>query len=306
MHLNFVTVFSLLAAAGQGYILDDSCTKDANALNFMTVNLGWTFESARIARDALARRPWNKEEDGPLMDLATWIFKEDGSEPQVPRPLYETKEVLLNNAHDPRRNLDKLRDVLTNVLDLDGKTIRRKQPQVEFFCDLSRYGEPDTVRGRVFDRVRRIFFYLTDNPSYDCSKPFVMAYSTLGIDDDEPDLVQICPGYFKKMMDARVTSTAPFKKLHSTGLAVSPVPSTAMDIASLFDNTVLHELFHTKWAGDMDDIGLLFDPYGWKNIVKMDKEISINNAGQLGRLLRSRSENDPESGLYTKQERQYI
>ncbi|KAK2764820.1 hypothetical protein FQN53_006948 [Emmonsiellopsis sp. PD_33] len=130
MHLNFVTVFSLLAAAGQGYILDDSCTKDANALNFMTVNLGWTFESARIARDALARRPWNKEEDGPLMDLATWIFKEDGSEPQVPRPLYETKEVLLNNAHDPRRNLDKLRDVLTNVLDLDGKTIRRKQPQV--------------------------------------------------------------------------------------------------------------------------------------------------------------------------------
>ncbi|KAK2790649.1 hypothetical protein FQN51_002476 [Onygenales sp. PD_10] len=130
MHLHFVTVFSLLAAAGQGYMLDKSCTKDANALDFMTVNLGWTFESARIARDALARRPWNREEDGPLMDLATWIFKEDGSIPQVPRPLRETEEVQLKDPQDPRLNLDKLRDVLTNILGQDGETTHQEQPQV--------------------------------------------------------------------------------------------------------------------------------------------------------------------------------
>ncbi|KAK2810425.1 hypothetical protein FQN50_002914 [Emmonsiellopsis sp. PD_5] len=176
MHLHFVTVLSLLAAASQGYILDSSCTKDVIAENFMTVNIGWAFESARIARDALRRRPWNEAGDGPLLDLASWIFKDNGSAPQISLPQGAVLPPDLDDPEDPRGNLDKLRDVFTQILDMERRSTNRVQPEVEIFCDLSRYGEPDTVRERVLDKTKQIFFFTTGNPKYDCSAPAMMAW----------------------------------------------------------------------------------------------------------------------------------
>jgi hypothetical protein len=61
--------------------------------------------------------------------------------------------------------------------------------------------------------------------------------------------------------------------------------STPMDALSQLDLTVLHELTHTRAAGESLDVepggvsGLLgfTGPYGWKNVVKLKKS---NNAGK--------------------------
>jgi hypothetical protein len=59
-----------------------------------------------------------------------------------------------------------------------------------------------------------------------------------------------------------------------------PIPNTAMDVASVLDNTLLHELCHTNAGGDLDDRGFLLGPYGWTNCVGKLPEVALDNAGR--------------------------
>jgi hypothetical protein len=62
-------------------------------------------------------------------------------------------------------------------------------------------------------------------------------------------------------------------------------PNTGIDVLTLLDTTLLHELLHTTPAGGLDDAGRLLGSYGWANILALKEKSAakaIKNAGEHG------------------------
>ncbi|PGH21348.1 hypothetical protein AJ80_03399 [Polytolypa hystricis UAMH7299] len=252
MYATFLTLLCFLAI-GQGYILDSSCTKDTKTKDAITENLERAFATARIARDALNRRPWKPEDDGPLMELAKWIFKEDGQAKPIAAHIDPPLSPMEKNSADKRNNLDKLRDVYDGILKMEKRLNGGESGQVVSLSN--RFVKSRTVRNRVWDRTRKMFFFFTHKDMFKCSTPLLMAWTSPPPKNYEPYTMQICPDYLTEVMGSKIRSTARFKKLGWTGIPLLVGLNTAMDFASMFDNTLLHELCHTEAAGDLDDTG---------------------------------------------------
>lgn len=137
MKIMYALLWKVLAfaAISHAYILDGSCTSDLATQQLIERGLQDAFDSARIAQEALARRPWNREHDGPLMDLADWIFKEDGSAQPITEIGFppHSPMVMHQFPNDKRNSLDQLQDVFMGILLMKDKLDRGNKYEVVSF-----------------------------------------------------------------------------------------------------------------------------------------------------------------------------
>lgn len=112
---SFVT-FASLAIPSTAYTLDQSCKGPyPTAISYLEVlsklgspnekvideGVNYAISMAQDAYDLLTRRPWNApgSPDGIYSDLATWIFKEDGSK------AHQKRQMTIPETPDPRDSL---------------------------------------------------------------------------------------------------------------------------------------------------------------------------------------------------------
>ncbi|KAK2782768.1 hypothetical protein FQN52_000591 [Onygenales sp. PD_12] len=283
MHPLFVIFFGFLATS-HGYILDPGCDRDPKIEALVVAGLNHAFDTANAAEEALNTRPWNRNDNGPLMDLADWILKEDGSaQPnrmQIWPPISPT---VVSYPNDPRNRLDKARDVFTLMLLNRHRTDRDQRQDFKVFCDVDRYKTSTRHVDKVWDSVLSLFS--SDAHTTLCIDPTLMAWTQvkafsesigMALMRQQPDTLQICPGFLKKAAKSKFPFSAPLVDLQTRNPIIL---GTTMDTyGNLMDTVLLHEMAHTNRAGDLDDVRANGGAYGWKNILTKTPADSIKNA----------------------------
>ncbi|KAK2730931.1 hypothetical protein FQN55_005279 [Onygenales sp. PD_40] len=272
MHPLFVIFFGFLATS-HGYILDPGCARDPTIEALVVAGLNHAFDTASAAEEALNMRPWNRDAHGPLMDLADWIFREDGSAPTNTYPAFPPPSPMAeSNPDDPRNRLDKARDVFNLILMNRRRTENQHPSEFIVFCDTDRYKTSERHAGKVWDSVLKAFSFETYIKQCG-TNPFLQAWTMELF--GESDILQICPRFLKQTAKARFPFSAPLVDLQTT----NPVLFTTMDTyGALMDGVLLHEMTHTGWAGGLDDVQANGGPYRWKNILTKTPADSIKNA----------------------------
>ncbi|KAK2784161.1 hypothetical protein FQN53_008770 [Emmonsiellopsis sp. PD_33] len=280
MHPLFVIFFGFLATS-HGYILDPGCTRDPTIEALVVAGLNHAFDTASAAEEALNMRPWNRGAHGPLMDLADWIFREDGSAQPNQMQWPPISPMVVSFPNDPRNRLDKARDVFTLMLLSRDRTDREQRQDFKVFCDVDRYKTSTRHVNKVWDSVLSLFS--SDAHTTQCIDPALMAWTRvkafpesigMALMRQQPDILQICPGFLKKAAKSKFPFSAPLVDLQTRN------PRTTMDTyGHLMDTVLLHEMAHTNRAGDLDDVKANGGAYGWKNILTKTPADSIKNAG---------------------------
>lgn len=102
--------------------------------------------------------------------------------------------------------------------------------------------------------------------------------------DNHWDTITICPWFLQYAVSKKYHTKKSFSGVR-TWLAVKGLDElitklfyTPIDLLSLWDKSMLHEMMHTKAAGLKDDVGGL-GGYGWKNCRKLStKTNAVDNA----------------------------
>jgi hypothetical protein len=127
---------------------------------------------------------------------------------------------------------------------------------------------------------------------------------------DKPDTIQICP-WFLEYAKARTYDTNTSLTSLRAWLAVRGLDRlitnhfyTPIDLMSLWDKCMLHEMMHTMPAGPKNDVGGA-DGYGWKNCRKLstkpDALLNADSFAIFGSALFWSSQGSPidENGEFT-------
>lgn len=177
-----------------------------------------------------------------------------------------------------------MRQVLQNVVGLNTQGTDRTSPnEIIIYCDLSRITtnadgilwDPD-VEGPLADTDEYETCKSTDGSLTNMVKGATLAYVTglsTSARDNHVMQVQICAWYAKFMAKSQYKTGGRFtlyrlaSKIGVWGATVFPKTGiTVMDSLSLLDNTLLHELTHTRAGGGTVDVGGPNTAYGWKSI----------------------------------------
>jgi hypothetical protein len=132
------------------------------------------------------------------------------------------------------------------------------------------------------------------NDSFEACKGvgITVAYTLPSEDSDKPSQVQICPWFINwmKSVDTKSLKDAKTKAMFYQGVskALSKMHTllTPIDVDSLLDKVILHELSHTSVAGkslDVDGPSILKIRYGWNRCRKLAQEGSddVNRESQV-------------------------
>lgn len=96
----------------------------------------------------------------------------------------------------------------------------------------------------------------------DCSKALAYVLSPDAEDLDKPDVMQICPWFLDYGMKQSEKFQVKWNKAiiasMITGLKLDKLATwasmTPIDLFRVFDTTIVHELSHTRRAGETDDL----------------------------------------------------
>ncbi|KAK2811230.1 hypothetical protein FQN50_002327 [Emmonsiellopsis sp. PD_5] len=301
MHPLFVIFFGFLATS-HGYLLDPSCTRDRSIETLVVDGLRHAFDTASAAEDALRTRPWTRNDNGPIMDLADWILKEDGSAQQNEMHAWPpTSPTAPLRPNDPRNRLDKARDVFNLMLMNRVRTDREHSTQFKVFCDLDRFKTSTRQVGKVWDSVLNVFSkdaYITL-----CQNPFVQAW-TLVEQETWKDLSRLP----QESSEIKIPIFSPAGRFADDESRCYPASNpTVMDIyGGLMDTVLIHEMTHTSFAGNLDDVKANGGPYRWKNILTKTPEDSIKNADSVAyfalgaRMIRTQGYKPNRDGSLTR------
>ncbi|KAI4862726.1 hypothetical protein F4820DRAFT_14861 [Hypoxylon rubiginosum] len=134
--------------------------------------------------------------------------------------------------------------------------------EVVIFCDTSR------LERRVKDPL-----HLYDNKvkravgsTNGCGRAFMYTQTFA----NHWDVIQVCPWFLQYAMGKKfqtkkdITSLRAYLAVKGLDTWITNKKYTPIDLMSLWDKAMLHEMMHTTPGGFKDDIGG-FDGYGWKN-----------------------------------------
>ncbi|PKY00046.1 hypothetical protein P168DRAFT_285561 [Aspergillus campestris IBT 28561] len=252
-----------LASAGEGWKLDESCKTDAIG-SMVTDAIQSAFNMASDELDAIDKALNNEDlgENGEnIRNVLKWMFMKDGEEPNGNR---------LGLLRTNLRRLLRAREEITDG-DPDDQTI-------VVYCGLDRFEERED--GLWYDKD--IDDVLEKDESFGACKGAepTVAY-VLVSPGNTPSQLQLCPWFIEWMQGIniknvhKVDKKSVFWKILSKGLVKMKAVLTPMDVASLLDKVILHELTHTRNAGESDDVdGPSFKTvkYTWKRCRELARE----------------------------------
>ncbi|KAJ5455566.1 uncharacterized protein N7458_003830 [Penicillium daleae] len=257
-------LISLASAKGLSWKLDQSCQTDG--IGDMVSNaVGSAFSMASDEYDVLNKLLTNQDlgaNQENIRNVVKWMFMKDGEEPNNARlNLLKTRLSILVKAKDRKDNEEP-----------DGSTI-------VVYCGFDRF--KPTLDGRWYDED--LDEVLEKDQAFETCKgnePTV-AYTWNSPNKDKPPQIQICPWFINwmKSVDTHSLKDAQPKALFwravSTSLSKMHTLLTPIDVDSLLDKVILHELTHTRVAGvaeDVDGPSFATVRYGWNRCRKLAQE----------------------------------
>ncbi|CAG8959637.1 hypothetical protein HYFRA_00001540 [Hymenoscyphus fraxineus] len=253
-------VFAICFAAVGGFVLDESCETAENR-PIVLESLEKAFHMVEIAINSLEQRPWSSRPEPVFLEIsivANWLFKDAGN--SAPREWVKGGTNTLDRVY---RN-----DLF--VVNCDPKPLKR------------------TKSGRLWDAIRQVYVEsrgrkINSDDTNPCNVLWLEMYTEVSENFGVPSIIHICPNYFKKMKQSKFLSTGDFQHidLDATGKRLWVKPNTAMDLAAVMDVTFLHEFTHTFSGGELEDVGELFQPYGWLNTLNKPADESVGNAENI-------------------------
>ncbi|KAJ5464868.1 uncharacterized protein N7458_000554 [Penicillium daleae] len=274
---------SLASAKGLSWKLDKSCqTSDLNDMVTTAVNNAFAManDEADVLTKILANQDLGQNKEN-ILNVVKWMFTKDGEEPNrerigVLKSIFTCSfililEVGLLTVTARMSLLAKAKDRKDDE-DPDGSTI-------VIYCGFDRF-EP-RPGGQWYDKD--IDEVLEKDQSFEACKGLQpnVAYTWVPEENSKPSQVQLCPWFLNwmKSKDTKSLRDAEAKGLFwraiSKGLSKAHTLLTPIDVISLLDKVVLHELTHTRVAGeslDVDGPSFLTVRYGWNRCRKLAQE----------------------------------
>ncbi|RDL33023.1 uncharacterized protein BP5553_08462 [Venustampulla echinocandica] len=262
-----VAAFTSLSLTGHayGYLIDpDSCKGDDYTLVKSMVEQAFTM--VNIAMVEVNAQPMNKD--------ATWLMKQlfntEGSAAQaMVNQVFQAKPP--NNKGQRTGILVFEKETTTANLDtLD-------QNEVVIFCDTTR------LERRVNDLVHYYDKKVKQavGKSNGCSTGAFM-YTQQFV--NKWDIIQVCPWFLEYAHSKKYATKADLSSLrakmavHGLDKLITDKFYTPIDLMSLWDKCMLHEMMHTKPGGSKQDVGGV-SGYGWKNCKGLGQSgTGVNNA----------------------------
>ncbi|KAI0811451.1 hypothetical protein GGR55DRAFT_695077 [Xylaria sp. FL0064] len=244
--------YAILSFGGitHGYLIDpESCSGDYQFVKDMVEQ---ALNMARIAVASVNTVPLDPDASRLLQQL----FNVEGV---VAKGLIEGVF-----APGPANNKGEKLGILTFQDEITGsvESIGDAPNEVVIFCDRSRLEKRDRDRSHLYDnKVKRAVS--NSNP---CTSAFMYTQTF----KDHWDLIQICPWFLQYAKGKKYRTSKDISSLRAR-LALIGVDKlitrtfyTPIDLMSLWDKCMLHEMMHTKPGGSKDDVDEWFG-YGWKN-----------------------------------------
>ncbi|KAI0883960.1 uncharacterized protein GGS22DRAFT_195095 [Annulohypoxylon maeteangense] len=140
--------------------------------------------------------------------------------------------------------------------------------EVAIFCDETRLEKVDWST-ELYDSVIEDLH----NMNNDCNNAFMYTDTF----ENKPDVIQMCPWFLQYVRAKKYHTTQDLTstraKLAVAGLdkLITKMLYRPIDLLTLWDKCMLHEMMHTKAGGLKDDVNG-FSGYGWKNCKKISTE----------------------------------
>ncbi|PGG99510.1 hypothetical protein AJ79_08512 [Helicocarpus griseus UAMH5409] len=268
----------------KGWILDDSCktSKDPRKENLIAQMADSAFEMANLAHDELEKQLSGKQKDVDIQNALKWMFLPDNKGP---------KDIVLPE-------FDKLRSTLQNVTELSKRlpdtTSRWKNPNVVIiYCTLDRFKK--RKNGDWSDKAAKLVIpdadYQACFPQTPNAKKGVAWTNVQYNHPEHASHLQLCPWWVDLIMEAKYVT---FKDLPKKAL-LGPAEwerkmkqagwnGVPIDTVGLFDRTFLHELTHTRYAGETFDNAYKWKPcrdLAKKDIPGIDEKSAQRNADSI-------------------------
>ncbi|KAI0513129.1 hypothetical protein F5B22DRAFT_273509 [Xylaria bambusicola] len=251
LHMNFVALCVALCVAGtvNSYMIDpESCAADYQFVKDMVEQ---AFSMAEIVLASVNTVPIDPHAD----QLFQQLFNYHGNEGKaaVERLFAPGPE---NNKHE-RTGILSFEQEKTGGIESLGDGIN----EVVIFCDESR------LKRRIKDPLHR--FDTKAKRAVSASNPCANAFMYTQTFSKHWDSIQICPWFLeyakgKKYGTSKdITSLRARLALKGLDKLITNKFYTPIDLLSLWDKCMLHEMMHTKLAGSLDVDGR--KGYGWKN-----------------------------------------
>ncbi|KAJ5216528.1 uncharacterized protein N7498_002935 [Penicillium cinerascens] len=265
-------LISLASAKGPAWKLDSSCqTSDLNDMVTTAVNSAFSMavDESDAFNKILSGGDLGPNKDN-ILDVVKWMFTKDNEEPNNERlAILRTRMNLLAKAKDRKDNEDP-----------DGVT-------VVIYCGFDRFEA--RADGQWYDKD--LDYVFKKDESFEACKGAqpVVAYTEVPKDRKKPSQVQLCPWFLNwmKSKDTKSLKEAEAKGLFwraiSKGLSKTHMLLTPIDVTSLLDKVILHELTHTRVGGesvDVDGPSFLTVRYGWNRCRKLAQEGSSDPSRQ--------------------------
>ncbi|KAI1841012.1 hypothetical protein JX266_012793 [Neoarthrinium moseri] len=231
--------------------------------------------------------------DDYTTNLLHWLFNAQGS---------EAKQVV-ETAFDPTMSAKGASGVLSMKEEKTGNILGLDHSESVIFCNTDRLQRRQGDPGHLYDSKMEEAVDNTD----DCALANFMVTTRF---NDKPDFIQICP-WFLLYTKAKRYGTNPSIKPLRTWLAIKGLDQlipkvlyTPIDLVSLWDKCMLHEMMHTKSGSSKIDVQER-KGYGWKNCRKRsadrDAYRNADSFALLGSALYWGSQGSPidENGAFT-------
>ncbi|KAL2069757.1 hypothetical protein VTL71DRAFT_14436 [Oculimacula yallundae] len=163
---------------------------------------------------------------------------------------------------------------------------------VVFYCSSERYKDITDQDGNHRIKDTSIIEFVADDeedPRKICN--LALAYTWASPDATKPSQITLCPWFLEYAQGLKLPRCGTWRQ-KLVGLIGRPTawlgsrrwPYTAIDLLSLFDKVVVHELTHTRHGGKtvdvaMDGRAITFNnvAYGWRNCKKISTNLPDND-----------------------------
>ncbi|KAJ5155930.1 hypothetical protein N7492_008733 [Penicillium capsulatum] len=249
-------------AKGPGWKLDDSC-KANGWQDMVPTAVESAFSMASDELDAVTRSINKAETNEDIGNVIKWMFMKDGEEPNEER------------LGTLKTNLQNLVSAKTRK---DNETPDRKT--IVVYCSLDRFEKTDS--GAYYDKDIKETIKKGQSAFDHCKRKLpVVAYTWNPTDRSYPSQIQLCPWFLnwqksvqsKALLDARFKGN--FYRAVAKGMSIHRTFFTPIDMLSLLDKVILHEMQHTIIGGsamDVDMHSLKLIKYGWKRCLGLAQE----------------------------------
>ncbi|PVH97855.1 hypothetical protein DM02DRAFT_630719 [Periconia macrospinosa] len=240
------------------YYIDATCKKNKATEDLVRSGLKGAFDMAGVGLENLMKNPIPKAN----ADVLNWLFKGVGG---------SKLELSLKGILALNHELDSSLGLL--------------EEDVRIYCSRDHIIPMPNDPGKLFDKDREVAI------NKDWVDPCLYNLAETFQDEENAghhyETIILCPWFldYASQLDPKfqLTEAIPSSMWSKfmRYIAVPIIKGTAfapIDVAQLFDKTLLHELSHTTKGNRREDVLDYFSTYGWKNCVAMDRFDAIDNA----------------------------